>query len=80
MKIQGIKDWKLTPHGIKYILDNGFVVSVVGGKGLYGDGETTFEVGIWARIGKDDGTKIRVAGHQSKDEVQTIIDTLIKFN
>ena len=86
MKFKGIKDWKLTSNGIRYTLENEMVVSVVGGKGLYGDGENTFEVGIWEKIGKGkrsgkyEFTTIKIAGHQSKDEVQTIIDTLTKFN
>jgi hypothetical protein len=49
--------------GIQAIMefDNGHRISVVGGKGTYGDGIDSFE--IWRSI--DDGTK----GYLSKDEV-----------
>jgi len=58
-------------------LDSGYTISVVGGgKGLYGDGETTFEVAMFDRtgemmtLGEDD----QVLGWQSILEVNEIID------
>ncbi len=58
------------------VLGNGYTISVVGGrKGLYGDGETTFEVAIFDRTGEmimlseDD----QVLGWMTIDEVNRII-------
>jgi len=57
-------------------LGNGYTISVVGGrKGLYGDGETTFEVAMFDRTGEmlrlseDD----QVLGWQTIDQVNEII-------
>ena len=61
-------------------LDNGYTISVVGGgKGLYGDGENTFEVAIFDRM--NDMIMLsehdRVLGWQTKQEVDDVME---KFN
>ena len=73
--------FKLHPNGMGGILGqmelgNGYTISVVGGRqGLYGDGETTFEVAIFDRTGEmlmlseDD----QVLGWMTIDEVNEII-------
>ena len=63
----------------KIVTDNGFTISIVGGPGLYGDGETTFEVGVWEG---DNGPWVKlspydtVVGHRTIDEVHQIIDDI----
>jgi len=57
-------------------LGNGYKISVVGGgKGLYGDGETTFEVAMFDRTGEmiTLGENDQVLGWQTKDQVNEII-------
>lgn len=61
-------------------LGNGYKISVVGGgKGLYGDGKTTFEVAIFDRMGEmiKLGEDDQVLGWQTIDEINEIIQ---KFN
>ena len=58
-------------------MGNGYKISVVGGgKGLYGDGETTFEVAIFDRVGDmiKLGENDQVLGWQTIDEVNEIIE------
>ena len=60
-------------------LGNDIEVSVVGGPGLYGDGETTFEVAAFYKtLGKfvpmPDGGD--VSGYNSKEEVTKLINYL----
>jgi hypothetical protein len=76
-------DLKFKPHPVgmggklaQMELSNGYKISVVGGKkGLYGDGETTFEVAMFDRTGEmimlseDD----QVLGWMTIDEVNEII-------
>jgi hypothetical protein len=76
-------DLKFKPHPVgmggklaQMELSNGYKISVVGGRqGLYGDGETTFEVAIFDRTGEmimlseDD----QVLGWMTIDEVNEII-------
>ena len=38
---------EITDNGYHVILDNGYHVSVIGGDNFYGNGKTSFEVGIW---------------------------------
>lgn len=57
-------------------LGNGYKISVVGGgRGLYGDGETTFEVAMFNRAGEmiTLGENDQVLGWQTKDQVNEII-------
>lgn len=73
--------FKLHPNGMGGILGqmelgNGYKISVVGGgKGLYGDGKTTFEVAVFDRIGEmiklDENDQ--VLGWQTKEQVNEII-------
>lgn len=61
-------------------LGNGYKISVVGGgKGLYGNGKTTFEVAIFDRMGEmiKLGEDDQVLGWQTIDEINEIIQ---KFN
>ena len=58
-------------------LGNGYKISVVGGgRGLYGDGETTFEVAMFDRVGDmiKLGENDQVLGWQTIDEVNEIIE------
>ena len=57
-------------------LGNGYKISVVGGgRGLYGDGETTFEVAMFDRVGDmiKLGENDQVLGWQTIDEINEII-------
>ena len=57
-------------------LGNGYKISVVGGgRGLYGDGETTFEVAMFNRMGEmiTLGENDQVLGWQTIDEINEII-------
>ena len=57
-------------------LGNGYKISVVGGgRGLYGDGETTFEVAMFDRVGEmiTLGENDQVLGWQTKNQVNEII-------
>jgi hypothetical protein len=73
--------FKLHPNGMGGILGqmelgNGYKISVVGGgKGLYGDGKTTFEVAMFDRIGEmiKLGENDQVLGWQTKEQVNEII-------
>ena len=69
---------ELTTNGYHKILDNGYHVSVIGGDNFYGNGKSSFEVGIWI---EDDGhrTPILVQGWMDNDEIETLINTLNKF-
>ena len=79
-------DLVFRPHAIgrgavqaRLDLGNDIEVSVVGGPGLYGNGETSFEVAAFYKtIGKfvpmPDGED--VSGHNSKEEVTKIINYL----
>lgn len=61
-------------------LDNGYTISVVGGaKGLYGDGETTFEVAMFDRLNEMImlSEHDQVLGWQTKEEIDQIME---KFN
>lgn len=61
-------------------LGNGYKISVVGGgRGLYGDGKTTFEVAMFDRVGDmiKLGNDDQVLGWQTIDEINEIIQ---KFN
>ena len=64
----------------QYITDNGYVISIVGGPHLYGDGESTFEVAAWSLDGDQPWVKLSpyddVIGHRSKDDVMTIISDI----
>jgi hypothetical protein len=58
------------------VLGNGYTISVVGGReGLYGDGETTFEVAIFDRTGEMImlSEYDQVLGWMTIDEVNRII-------
>ena len=57
-------------------LGNGYKISVVGGgRGLYGDGETTFEVAMFNRMNEmiTLGENDQVLGWQTIDEINEII-------
>lgn len=56
-------------------LKNGYTISVVGGKGLYGNGINSFEVAIFDRQGEFVQLQDHdsVLGYQSKDDVTNII-------
>ncbi len=38
---------QITNNGYMYKFDTGMVLSVIGGDGFYGDGKTSFEIGVW---------------------------------
>ena len=64
----------------QYITDNGYVISIVGGPHLYGDGVDTFEVAAWSLDGNQPWVKLSphddVVGHRTKDEVMKIISDI----
>ena len=67
-----MKDYKvqITANGFKMNLNTGWIISVVGGDGLYGDGVETFEVGVWHST---DNIATKVAGYQTVEEVDEFI-------
>jgi hypothetical protein len=81
------KDLKFIPHpngvgGVqcKIDTDNGYTISIVGGRGLYGDGKKTFEVAAWKSDGDMAWVKLSphddVLGYQTIDRVHQIIDDI----
>lgn len=62
-----------------HTLPNGITISVVGGRGLYGDGINSFEIGAWPKEGQE-WIKLSehddVIGWQNKDEVTKVIQRL----
>ena len=70
---------EITNNGYMKVLDNGYRVSVIGGKGFYGDGKSSFEIGIWIEE-KDVKSTILVVGHQSNEEVEQYIKLLNQLN
>ena len=89
-RIPTFRDIVFKPHnmvegGVQGIvkLPNDITVSVVGGgTGLYGDGETTFEVaawegdnGKWIPLGDHDDVK----GYQDKDDIDMLLNQLSKL-
>ena len=77
-------DLVFVPHpngmgGVQCLIytDNGYTISIVGGRGLYGDGVNTFEVACWKSDGDKEWIQLsphdNVVGHRSKDEVMEII-------
>ena len=83
--IRTFNDLVFVPHGsgmggavqCKIDTDNGYTISIVGGRGLYGDGVNTFEVACWKSDGDKEWLQLspydNVVGHRSKDEVMEII-------
>jgi len=66
----------------KLTLDNGIVISVVGGSGCYGNGIDSFEIAAWRdnnpnfiRLGEYDD----VLGWLSKEEINSKINELSKL-
>lgn len=78
-------EFKQHPVGLggviaQMILDNGYTISVVGGrKGLYGDGIETFEVAMFDRMNEMImlSEHDQVLGWQTKQEVDELME---KFN
>ena len=66
---------EITNNGYMKVLDNGYRISVIGGKGFYGDGKSSFEIGVWIEEGNTLST-ILVVGHQSNEEVEQYIKLL----
>lgn len=74
------------PNGIvgcvqcQHVTDTGYVISIVGGPLLYGDGVNTFEVAAWSLDGDQPWVKLSpyddVVGYRTKDEVVEIIHNL----
>ena len=69
---------EITNNGYMKVLDNGYRISVIGGKGFYGDGKSSFEVGVWIEEDKLI-TDIKVNGWMSYEETEELITMLNKF-
>ena len=69
---------EITDNGYHLILDNGYHVSVIGGENFYGNGKTSFEVGMWVEDG-DCRTTILVQGWMSDKEIKKLVKTLKQF-
>jgi hypothetical protein len=71
------KQHPVVPDGVqaRMKLKNGYEISVVGGRRLYGDGKKTFEIAVFDRQGEmialGDGDQI--LGYQTRDEVTDVI-------
>ena len=87
-EIKTFDDLVFKPHANKlegavqaqHDLPNGITISVVGGQGLYGNGQSTFEIAAWRtkdfdwlRLSEHDD----VLGWRSKEEVTEIIQKLL---
>ena len=70
---------EITNNGYHLILDNGYRVSVIGGNNYYGDGKSSFEVGLYQR--NDDGidSDILVQGWMTDKQIKKFVKTLKKF-
>ena len=87
-QINSFDDLVFKPHAnrtegavqAQHDLPNGITISVVGGRGLYGDGINSFEVAAWPKEGQE-WIKLSehddVIGWQSKEEVTEIIQKLL---
>ena len=87
-EINSFEDLVFAPHKNKmkgavqaqHDLPNGITISVVGGQGLYGNGESSFEVAAW-RTNDIDWLRLSeyddVLGWRSKEEVTEIIQKLL---
>ena len=62
-------------------LPNGIIISVVGGRGLYGDGQSSFEMAAWHKEGHE-WIKLSeyddVLAWQSKEEITEAIQKLLE--
>jgi len=63
-------------------LPNGITISVVGGQGLYGNGQSTFEMAAWHK-GYPDFIRLsehdEILGWQSKEEIEEAIQKVLKM-
>lgn len=63
-------------------LPNGIMISIVGGKGLYGDGKNSFEMAAWDK-GSHDFIRLSehddILGWQSKEEIEQAIQRVLKM-
>ena len=69
---------EITDNGYHLILDNGYHVSVIGGDNFYGNGKTSFEVGMWVEDG-DCITTILVQGWMTDKQIKKLVKTLSNF-
>ena len=69
---------EITDNGYHLILDNGYHVSVIGGENFYGNGKTSFEVGMWVEDG-DCITTILVQGWMTDKQIKKLVKTLSNF-
>ena len=63
-------------------LPNGITISVVGGQGLYGNGQSSFEIAAWHKEGHDWielSENQEVLGWQSKEQVTEAIQKILKM-
>jgi hypothetical protein len=72
-----------TKKSAKLKLDNGVIVSVVGGYGVYGNGIDSFEIAAWHDSDKNNFIRLSeyddVLGWLSKEQVTTKINELSKL-
>jgi hypothetical protein len=88
-EINSFEDLVFEPHANKmkgavqaqHELPNGIMISVVGGQGLYGNGQSSFEIAAWHK-GNHDFIMLSeyndVLGWQSKEQVTEVIQKLLK--
>tara|TARA_Y100000590_G_C15568756_1_gene957707 strand:- start:204 stop:485 length:282 start_codon:yes stop_codon:yes gene_type:complete len=80
------KEHSMIPKGVqsRHDFGNGYILSVVGGDSLYGDGKNTFEVGVFDERGGftrkfwNDDVDDDVRGWLSKSEVTELMERISK--
>ena len=68
------KHISISKNGVQYNFPNGYTVSVVGGEGLYGDGISSFEIGVWSK-----NTNTSVFGWQNAEDIITYLSIFSKM-
>jgi len=63
-------------------LPNGIMISIIGGQGFYGNGESSFEMAAWDK-GNHDFIRLsehdEILGWQSKEEIEEAIQKVLKM-
>ena len=70
---------EITDNGYHLILKNGYRVSVIGGDNYYGNGKSSFEVGLYHRNYDGIDSDILVQGWMTDKQIKKFVKTLKKF-
>ena len=70
---------EITDNGYHLILKNGYRVSVIGGDNYYGNGKSSFEVGLYHRNYDGIDSDILVQEWMTDKQIKKFVKTLKKF-